>query len=104
MSTGTTTRSGESSSASRSTVPQDGGSGAWELAARADYIDLNDEGVKGGEQISYIGGVNWYANDYVRFMLDGAVTQVFDAGNSAAAADGSSNLIYGAGMRAQVDW
>ena len=37
-------------------------------------------------------------------MLDGAVTQVFDAGNSAAAVDGSSNLIYGAGMRAQVDW
>jgi phosphate-selective porin OprO and OprP len=83
---------------------QDGGPGAWELAARADYIDLNDEGVKGGEQISYIGGVNWYANDYVRLMLDGAVTQVFDAGNSAAAVDGSSNLIYGAGLRAQVDW
>ena len=83
---------------------QEGGPGAWELAARADYIDLNNEGVKGGEQISYIGGVNWYANDYVRFMLDGAVTQVFDAENSEAAADGDNNLIYGAGVRAQVDW
>lgn len=60
--------------------------------------------MKGGEQISYIGGVNWYLNDYVRFMLDGAITQVFNAGDSAAAVDGSSNLIYGAGMRAQVDW
>jgi phosphate-selective porin OprO and OprP len=37
---------------------QAGGAGAWELAARADYIDLNSDGVKGGEQISYIGGVN----------------------------------------------
>jgi hypothetical protein len=37
-------------------------------------------------------------------MLDGAVTQVFDAENSQAAADGNNNLIYGAGMRAQVDW
>ena len=83
---------------------QDGGLGAWQLAARADYIDLNDEGVKGGEQVSYIAGVNWYPNDYVRFMLDGAVTQVFEAENSDAAADGNNNLIYGAGVRAQVDW
>jgi phosphate-selective porin OprO and OprP len=83
---------------------QDGGFGAWEVAARADYIDLNDEGVKGGEQISYIGGVNWYANDYVRFMLDGAVTQVFNARDTDAAVGGSQNLVYGGGMRAQVDW
>jgi phosphate-selective porin OprO and OprP len=83
---------------------QDGGLGAWQLAARADYIDLNDEGVKGGEQVSYIAGVNWYPNDYVRFLFDGAVTQVFDAENSDAAADGSSNLIFGGGVRAQVDW
>jgi len=83
---------------------QEGGLGAWEVAARADYIDLNNEDVKAGEQISYIAGVNWYANDYVRLMLDGAVTQVFDAENSDAAADGNNNLIYGAGVRAQVDW
>jgi phosphate-selective porin OprO and OprP len=83
---------------------QEGGPGAWEVAARADYIDLNDEGVKGGEQISYIGGVNWYVNDYVRFMLDGAVTQVFNARDTEAAVTGSENLIYGGGVRAQVDW
>jgi phosphate-selective porin OprO/OprP len=83
---------------------QDGGPGAWELAARADYIDLNDEGVKGGEQVSYIAGVNWYASDFVRIMLDGAITQVFEAENSDAAADGNNNLIYSAGVRAQVDW
>jgi phosphate-selective porin OprO/OprP len=82
----------------------DGGPGAWELAARADYIDLNNEGVKGGEQLSYIGGINWYANDYIRFMFDGAVTQVFDARDTDAAVDGSSNLIFGGGVRAQVDW
>ena len=68
------------------------------------HIDLNDEGVKGGEQISYIGGLNWYPNNFVRFMLDGAVTHVFDARNTAAAVRGSSNLIYGGGVRAQVDW
>jgi phosphate-selective porin OprO/OprP len=83
---------------------QDGGFGAWEVGARADYIDLNNEGVKGGEQISYIAGLNWYANNYVRVMLDGAVTQVFDARDTDAAVTGSQNLIYGGGMRAQVDW
>ena len=83
---------------------QNRGPGAWELAARADYIDLNDAGIRGGEQITYVAGVNWYANDYVRFMLDGAISQVFDAGNSDAAASGNSNLIYGVGIRAQIDW
>jgi hypothetical protein len=43
-------------------------------------------------------------NDYLRFMLDGAVTQVFSARDTDAAVDGSSNLIYGGGVRAQVDW
>jgi phosphate-selective porin OprO/OprP len=81
-----------------------GGLGAWEVAARADYVDLNNEGVKGGEQVSYIAGVNWYANDWVRLMLDGAITQVFDTDDSDAAADGDNNLIYGVGVRAQVDW
>jgi phosphate-selective porin len=91
--------------ASRSGVPcRMAAPAPGELGARADYIDLNDEGVKGGEQISYIGGLNWYPNNFVRFMLDGAVTQVFDARNTAAAVDGSSNLIYGGGIRAQVDW
>jgi phosphate-selective porin OprO and OprP len=77
---------------------QDGGPGAWEVAARADFIDLNDQGIDGGKQVSYIAGVNWYANNYMRFMLDGAITQVLDAEGSDAAADGDDNLIYGGGL------
>jgi hypothetical protein len=41
-------------------------------------------------------------NDAVDSMR-GAVTPVFDAENSQAAADGDNNLIYGGGIRAQVD-
>jgi hypothetical protein len=37
-------------------------------------------------------------------MLDGAVTQVWDARNTQAAVDGSQNVIYGGGIRAHVDW
>ena len=84
----------------------EGGIGAWQLGARFDFVDLNDGSadVRGGEQYSTIVGVNWYLNDYIRMMLDGAWTRVFDARDSAAAIDGSSNNIFGVGTRAQVDW
>lgn len=82
---------------------QDGGWGAWQVAGRFDYIDLNSGVAQGGQQYSAIGGLNWYVNDYARIMLDGAVTQVFNAEGDAAAI-GSSNTIYGVGARVQVDW
>jgi phosphate-selective porin OprO/OprP len=84
----------------------DGGIGAWQLGARFDFVDLNDGSadVRGGEQYSTILGVNWYFNDYIRMMLDGAWTRVFNARDSEAAVDGSSNNIFGVGARAQVDW
>lgn len=81
----------------------EGGWGAWQLAARFDYLDLNDGAAEGGEQYSIISGVNWYLNDYMRVMLDGAVTQVTDAGPESAAI-GSDNTIWGVGARVQVDW
>lgn len=86
-------------------LQEDGGTGALELALRLDYLDLNgdDLGVDAGEQVSYIAGLNWYANNHVRLMLNGAVTQVED-GEDAGNLDGSSNTIYGAGVRAQVDF
>jgi phosphate-selective porin OprO/OprP len=84
----------------------DGGIGAWQIGARLDFVDLNDGSadVRGGEQYSTIVGVNWYLNDYIRMMLDGAWTRVFNARDGDAAVDGSSNNIFGVGARAQVDW
>jgi phosphate-selective porin OprO/OprP len=85
----------------------EGGPGAWELGARFDYIDLNDNSaeVRGGEQYTAIAGVNWYLNNNVRFMLDYALTNVYDASDAPdAAVDGSQNLIQGVGARAQVDF
>ncbi|MEO1192085.1 MAG: porin [Pseudomonadota bacterium] len=82
---------------------QDGGWGAWEVAGRFDYLDLNSGVAQGGQQYSAIAGLNWYVNDYTRIMLNGAVTQVFNAEGDAAAT-GSTNTIYGVGARVQVDW
>lgn len=70
-----------------------GGSGAFQLAARLDYLDLDDDALKtaattnfatgatslaaldtrlgrGGTQTGYLIGLNWYPIDYVRLMLN----------------------------------
>jgi phosphate-selective porin OprO and OprP len=70
-----------------------GGLGAFQVAARLDYLDLNDDALKtgltnnfangttslaaanarlgrGGTQTGYLFAVNWHPVDYVRFMLN----------------------------------
>ncbi len=55
--------------------------GAWELALRYSYLNLNyhpgdagkatpADGVRGGEQQILTAGLNWYLNPVIRFMLD----------------------------------
>jgi phosphate-selective porin OprO/OprP len=69
-----------------------------------------------GEQRTWIVGVNWYLNDYVRLMFDYSEAELSDypvttitatnttlpAGTQKAGFDGGT--IRGFGMRAQVDW
>ena len=59
-----------------------GGWGAWELAARYSYVNLNSNfepgtslvgapaAVDGGQQRAATQGLNWYPNDMVRFLVD----------------------------------
>jgi phosphate-selective porin OprO/OprP len=61
---------------------KEGGWGAFEVAGRISYVDLNSNfyageslaanpaAVDGGRQTGYTLGLNWYPNDLVRFMLD----------------------------------
>lgn len=73
------------------------GKGAWEVAARASFIDLNDQGILGGRLVDTTLGINWYMNpnsklvfNYINASLDNPTF-----GNS------GTNIF---GMRAQVDF
>ena len=58
--------------------PKDGGLGAFELAARYSDEDLNyhthatlaADRIRGGDQKIFSAGLNWYANNTIRFMFD----------------------------------
>lgn len=64
-----------------------GGAGAWELAVRYSDLDLDFHAgapltplaagaVRGGEQQIWTGGINWYPNSALRFVLDYQHTDV----------------------------
>jgi phosphate-selective porin OprO/OprP len=44
--------------------------GAWEVCARYDYVDLSDNGVRGGTLHDWTFGLNWYWNPNMRWMLN----------------------------------
>ncbi len=58
---------------------QNGGWGAWELAARYDELDLNDGLVAGGDGTRITLGVNWYLNENIRVLAD--YSTIFDIDN-----------------------
>ena len=96
------------------------GWGAWELAFRYDYVDLNDGehsfapdgtflGTRGGEQETYTAGLNWYVNDYIRFMFNWIHADIDRIGTNNDCATGancpSSGDVFDVyAMRAQVKW
>lgn len=81
----------------RCSVGNEGGIGAWEIAARWSTLDLTDENINGNRLNNISGGVNWYLNPFTKFqfnyihaMLDSPVYGSSDADVLA--------------MRAQVDF
>ena len=50
--------------------PFKGGWGAWELAFRCSYLDLNDKGIGGGKEGNFTAGLNWYLSPNLRVMFN----------------------------------
>ena len=43
---------------------------AWEIAVRYSTLDLEDSGIRGGEEENWTFGVNYYVTPYMRFQLN----------------------------------
>ncbi len=54
------------------------GTGAWEVAARYSYLDLNDGPTEGGRMDDFTFGVNWYLSSYMRMMFNYVHSQLDD--------------------------
>lgn len=84
----------------------EGGVGAWQIAGRVDYIDLDDGDIEGGEQLSLVAGLNWWPNRHTRLMFNYVYNDISDSTGAAAGLNDASgdNSVHGVGVRAQVDW
>jgi phosphate-selective porin OprO/OprP len=72
-----------------------GGAGAWEVAARYSNLNLSDDDIDGGELDNITVGVNWYMNPNMRVMLNYVAADVDNT------TDGDADM---AGVRFQVDF
>jgi len=75
----------------------DGGCGAWEVAARWSYLDLNDSGINGGLLNDVTAGLNWYLNRNTKFQLN----YVHAFLKTPGLGDSDADIVA---MRAQVDF
>ena len=73
------------------------GPGAWELAIRGSYINLNNGGIAGGKLFDMTAGVNWYLNGYTKLQFNYVKAYMDSAVNGHSVTD----IV---GMRAQVDF
>lgn len=79
-----------------------GGIGAWQVALRYDYLDLNDRDIVGGTQNATIAALVWTPIEFLRFNLNYARIDYRDAAILAGSrADYGVDVI---GWRAELDF
>jgi phosphate-selective porin OprO/OprP len=83
--------------------PAKGDWGAWEIAARYSYLDLDDSNVRGGKLSDVTAGVNWYLFPNARIMLNYIHADVSEreASSPAFNVGGTANIVQ---TRFQVDF
>ncbi len=60
------------------------GKGAWELAYRVDYLNLNTLAPGAGRVVNHTFGINWYLSPYTRLMLNYVHSETTDRTVAAA--------------------
>jgi phosphate-selective porin OprO/OprP len=86
-------------------VEKDGhrGWGAWEVALRYSWINLDSQNVYGGKMADVTAGVNWYLNSNVRFMVNYVHSRLYEnSGVTGSPGQGGTDDILG--VRFQVDF
>ncbi|MEM9702992.1 MAG: porin, partial [Planctomycetota bacterium] len=84
-----------------------GGWGAWQIAARYSYLDLNDADVFGGIADSFTLGVNWYWNDAASLQfnyVNGAIRDSAVVSGVGAAGDPIDSRYDILGLRIRLDF
>ena len=87
-------------------VPTDWGScfatGAWQVGARYNFLDLNDQGINGGQLDNFTLGLNWFFNPNTKWQFNYIATHR-DVSETATFPNGSG-WIHGWGMRFAQDF
>lgn len=77
-----------------------GGTGAWQIGARYNYLDLNDNGFNGGILHNGTLGLNWFLNPNMKLQFDFMATHR----DAPLAGDLGDGWIYGWGSRWAMDF
>lgn len=75
------------------------GLGAWQVAARYSWVDLNDQGVHGGHLDESTLGLNWYLNPNMHYAFNYCYTRVVGLG-----AGGATESANGFGFRMTMNF
>lgn len=78
-------------------VGRGGGPGAWEVAARYSYVDLNPGRLSGGRLNDVTLGLNWHLNQFTKFQLNYIRAMLDDA----AQGESDTNIVA---VRAHLDF
>ncbi len=76
------------------------GNGAWQIGARYNFLDLNDNGINGGELSNGTLGLNWFLNPNLKMQFDYILTHR----DAPLAGDAGDGWINGFGYRLAVDF
>lgn len=76
------------------------GWGAWQVGARYNYLDLNDQGINGGELHNFTAGLNWFWNPNMKLQFNYIATNR----NNALPGGAGDGWIHGVGMRLAQDF